>query len=95
MLPVDSRVHAKEGFYLLRGTAVQNNFARIAPDWSRRAATDLSPGQSPGFEVACSVSAVGAKDFQELFRHSVAHYQSTPNPRALPGAKICRRSAAQ
>jgi hypothetical protein len=50
---------------------------------------------SPGFSGILMMSAGGAKDSHRLFRPYGAPCRIEVNPRAAPGAKICRRSAAQ
>ena len=86
-LPRARRVQGSVPFFL-------NGAAKAASLLSRRAAADLSPGQRPGIRCALIMSHGVAKEFLEIFRTYGAHAAGNFKPRALPGAKICRRSAA-
>ena len=92
-------------FYpLLRGTAVQirnnanksrrDDAARGASLLSRGAAAECSPGQRPGIRCVLKMSHGVAKEGLGIFRTYRCSCLPRAQLRALPGARLCRRSAA-
>ena len=62
---------------------------------SRGAATDRSHGRKPVDRCRLEWSPVGAKESQESVAPTVLILFFTGNPGLVPGAMICRRSAAR
>jgi hypothetical protein len=61
---------------------------------SRGAAAECSPGQRPGIRCVLKMSHGVAKEGLGIFRTYRCSCLPHAQPRALPGARLCRRSAA-
>src|SRR6476661_1131073 len=61
---------------------------------SRGAAAECSPGQRPGIRCVLKMSHGVAKEGLGIFRTYRCSCLPHAQPRALPGATLCRRSAA-
>ena len=77
---------------LINPSAMMRQKARLL--LSRGAAAECSPGQRPGIRCVLKMSHGVAKETLGIFRTYRCSCLPRAQPRALPGARLCRRSAA-
>ena len=76
----------------MRMMGPKKHFIRITAAERRES---VAPGASPALYVVKRVSPGGAKEAFGIFRPSGAAFENDTYPGLAPGARLCRRSAAE